>query len=93
MHIQCSLYAINRAHPKLAYLTNLPRAKKEARNYSPDLIHVHYVAGNGLLGLVSKIHPMMSSVWGSDIDSNANSRLVNWIVKKENRAYFFRLPL
>ncbi len=67
---------------KFSYLTNLSQATKEARNFSPDLINIHYVAGNGLLGLWTKIHPMVSSVWGSDIDTNANSRPVNWIVKK-----------
>ncbi len=67
---------------KLSYLTNLIRAKREALNFSPDLIHVHYVAGNGLLGMWTKFHPLVSSVWGSDIDSSANSRAANWIVKK-----------
>jgi len=67
---------------KLSYVTNLSRAKKEANAFSPDLIHVHYVAGNGLLGLWSKIRPMVSSVWGSDIYSYANSWPVNCIVNK-----------
>ena len=66
----------------LSYLKCLGAAKREALKFDPDLIHAHYVAGNGLLGFASKIHPMVASVWGSDIDTNANSGPVNWIVKK-----------
>lgn len=57
----------------LSYLKCLGAAKREALKFDPDLIHAHYVAGNGLLGFASKIHPMVASVWGSDIDTNANS--------------------
>ena len=67
---------------QFSYLKCLGAAKKEALKFSPDLIHAHYVAGNGLLGYASKIHPMVSSVWGSDIDASANSLIVNWIVEK-----------
>jgi len=67
-------------HGKMSYLANLTLARKEALKFKPDLIHIHYVAGNGLLGLATGIHPLVSSVWGSDIDKSANSSPVNWVV-------------
>ncbi len=67
---------------QFSYIKCLPSAKREARKFSPDLIHAHYLAGNGLMAAWSGIHPMVASVWGSDIDTSANNRAVNWIVKR-----------
>jgi glycosyltransferase involved in cell wall biosynthesis len=33
----------------------------------PDILHAHYVADNGLLGMMSGFHPLVLSAWGSDI--------------------------
>lgn len=67
---------------KLSYFSNISRAGEEARKFEPDLVHVHYVIGNGLFGLRSKIRPIVTSVWGSDIDKNANNWLGNRIAGK-----------
>ncbi|HEX2897537.1 MAG TPA: glycosyltransferase family 4 protein [candidate division Zixibacteria bacterium] len=69
-------------HGKLSYLANLSMVRKEAVKFNPGIVHAHYVAGNGLLGLFSSVHPLVLSVWGSDIDKNSNSAPVNWIVDK-----------
>ncbi|MGH8016088.1 MAG: glycosyltransferase family 4 protein, partial [Candidatus Zixiibacteriota bacterium] len=66
----------------LSYFSNIWRAKAEAKLHRPDLVHAHYVTGNGLLALSSGIRPMVSSVWGSDIDTRANNWLANMIAKK-----------
>ncbi len=52
---------------QFSYLKCLPAAKKEALKFSPDLIHAHYVSGNGLLAVWSGIKPLVASVWGADI--------------------------
>lgn len=65
---------------KLTYLANLSLVRNEANKFKPNLVHAHYVAGNGLLGLFAGIHPLVLSVWGSDIDKSSNSAPVNWIV-------------
>lgn len=33
----------------------------------PDILHVHYATGYGLLGALSGFHPFILSVWGSDV--------------------------
>lgn len=50
-----------------SYLSNIKRAKKEAVIFNPDLIHAHYVAGNGLLAWKSGLAPFLGSVWGTDV--------------------------
>ena len=67
---------------KTSYAKIMFRGKAEVKKFKPNLVHIHYVAGNGLLGLCAGVHPMVASVWGSDIDKNANSVLVNWISQK-----------
>lgn len=52
---------------KLSYLWNAKKAVKEAYDFKPDLIHVHYVGGFGIWGAASNFHPLVSSVWGADV--------------------------
>ncbi|MEA2031118.1 MAG: glycosyltransferase family 4 protein, partial [candidate division Zixibacteria bacterium] len=42
-------------------------AVREALDFKPDLIHVHYVTGFGLWGIRSRFSPTVVSVWGSDL--------------------------
>ena len=67
---------------KLSYLSQLSRAAKEAKSFNPDLVHAHYAAGNGLLGLSSRVRPLLVSVWGSDIDKKSNSLIARLITKR-----------
>jgi len=66
---------------KLSYLSQLSRAAKEADSFKPDLVHAHYAAGNGLLGLSCRVRPFLVSVWGSDIDKKSNNPISKWINK------------
>lgn len=52
---------------KWSYVTQAAVATKEARTFSPHLIHVHYAGGFGLWGLRLKFTPTIVSVWGADI--------------------------
>ena len=67
---------------KLSYLSQLSRAAREANSFKPDLVHAHYAAGNGLLGLSCMVRPLLVSVWGSDINKNSNNLIARFITKR-----------
>jgi glycosyltransferase involved in cell wall biosynthesis len=52
---------------KLSYLKLVPFLRKVLRAFQPDLVHAHYATSYGLLGVRSGFHPLIISVWGSDI--------------------------
>ena len=52
---------------KWSYITQAAAAAKEARAFSPHLIHVHYAGGFSLWGMRTGIKPLLISVWGSDL--------------------------
>lgn len=37
------------------------------QDYEPDIVHAHYASSYGLLGALSRFHPFILSVWGSDV--------------------------
>ena len=49
------------------YFTALSEFNKAVKDFKPDLINCHFVPNYGLLGVLSKFHPVAISVWGSDI--------------------------
>jgi glycosyltransferase involved in cell wall biosynthesis len=52
---------------KLKYLRSLKRLKAVIAQFQPDIVHAHYATSYGLLGAMSKFHPFIISVWGSDV--------------------------
>ncbi len=52
---------------KLTYISNTMAAIRHAREFKPDIVHVHYAGGFGLWGVNTKLKPLVVSVWGSDI--------------------------
>lgn len=54
-------------HGKLSYYWLAARAVRLAREFKPDLVHVHYAGGFGLWGARCSFAPLLVSVWGSDI--------------------------
>ena len=52
---------------KLSYLMKLLLVKREIRSFKPDIVHAHFATSNGLLGSLSNFHPLIVSVWGSDV--------------------------
>jgi glycosyltransferase involved in cell wall biosynthesis len=54
---------------KLKYLKALPSIKKIIKEFQPDIVHAHYATSYGLLGALSGFHPLIISVWGSDVFS------------------------
>ncbi|GAB4240196.1 MAG: O-antigen biosynthesis protein WlbH [Stanieria sp.] len=63
------------------YFLNRKHLKKILANLQPDLLHVHYASGYGTLGRLTDYHPLILSVWGSDVyDFPATSFLHRAIV-------------
>lgn len=52
---------------KLVYLGVLSELKNLINDIKPDIVHAHYATSYGLLGALSGFHPLIISVWGSDI--------------------------
>jgi glycosyltransferase involved in cell wall biosynthesis len=52
---------------KLSYLMKLPLVKREIKAFKPDIVHAHFASSYGALGSLSNFHPLIVSVWGSDV--------------------------
>ena len=52
---------------KIKYLKHLVFLKKAINDFSPDIIHAHYISSYGLLGYLSGFKPFILSAWGSDV--------------------------
>ncbi|MFO0582483.1 MAG: glycosyltransferase [Anaeromyxobacter sp.] len=69
--------------PPAGYFLDVPFAKRVIRDVRPDLVHAHYAAGYGTLAALAAGHPLITSVWGSDIyaapeKSPLHRRLIRW---------------
>lgn len=51
----------------LRYLYDIIKVRRLIKEIKPDVLHVHYAVGYGLLGALSGFHPFILSVWGSDV--------------------------
>lgn len=65
------------------YYLNIFQLRKIFNDIKPDLVNVHYASGYGTLVRLSKVKPILLSVWGSDIyDFPHKSKLNSKILKK-----------
>jgi len=46
---------------------NIISIRRLIKKIKPDLLHIHYVGVNGVLGAFAGFHPFILSAWGSDI--------------------------
>ncbi|NLK95029.1 MAG: glycosyltransferase [Clostridiales bacterium] len=72
---------------KLQYVKKFIQVKKIIKKINPDIINAHYASSYGLLGALSKAHPFVLSVWGSDIydfpkKSILHKKLIQFNLKK-----------
>jgi glycosyltransferase involved in cell wall biosynthesis len=51
----------------IKYISAVPSFKKIIRDFKPDLVNCHYLPNYGFLGMMSRFHPLVVSVWGSDV--------------------------
>ncbi|MGE5810037.1 MAG: glycosyltransferase [Ignavibacteria bacterium] len=62
---------------KITYLLSLLKIKKLIKEFKPDILHAHYATSYGLLGALSRFHPFVISVWGTDIISFPNASFLH----------------
>lgn len=55
------------AASKIKYFLAIPRIKKIVRAINPDILIAHYAASYGFIGAMINFHPLVVSVWGSDV--------------------------
>ena len=67
---------------KLSYFSTYKQVVKYTLDFKPDIIHAHYVGGYGFWGMMSKIHPFIVSVWGSDVNELPKNKFNKYLIKK-----------
>lgn len=55
--------------------------RKKVRQIDPELLHSHYVFNNGFFAAFSRVHPHITTAWGSDILVDAQRFFRRQIVK------------
>lgn len=69
---------------KLQYLQTVNLIKKIIKEFKPDIVHAHYASSYGLLGVLSGFHPLVISVWGSDVYKFPNKNFLTKLILKYN---------
>jgi len=70
----------------MGYLTNAALLRRRVQELEPDLVHAHYVSGYGTLATLLAPHPLVLSVWGSDIyEFPSTSPLHAWLIRRNLR--------
>ncbi len=64
---------------KTGYLFCINQVKKYLQQIQPDVVNAHYASSYGWLGALAGFHPLVISVWGSDIFDFPRQ---SWIRKK-----------
>ena len=72
----------------LSYFTQARRAVALAREFCPDIVHVHYAGGFGYWGARCDFAPLLVSIWGSDLVDLPRNPLYRYLIRRTlKRAY------
>ena len=52
---------------KIKYISKVKRISKIIETEKPHILHAHYATSYGLIGVLLNFHPLVISVWGSDV--------------------------
>lgn len=64
-----------------SYILNSYKLRHLCKRIKPDVVHVHYATGFGLLAMLAGVHPNVISCYGSDIFEFPNkNRFNNWLL-------------
>ena len=69
---------------KFKYIKTLKKVKSLIKEINPDIVHSHYATSYGMLGALSKFHPFIISVWGSDVFDFPKKSIIHKKVLKYN---------
>jgi glycosyltransferase involved in cell wall biosynthesis len=75
-----------RTSSNLRYFTASGQVKRIIEQIQPSLLNAHYAAGYGTLGRLSRFHPYILSVWGSDVFDVPLKSLLHRLLIKRNLA-------
>lgn len=80
---QVHLHNLHRICGAASYFTATFALKRLLREQSVDLVNAHYASGYGTLARLARVHPLIVSVWGSDVyDFPRYSFLHRWWLRK-----------
>lgn len=67
----------------LGYFLMAPGVRKLLKKINPDIVNAHYASGYGTTARLVGVHPLVLSVWGSDVyDVPYQSPIHKWLVCK-----------
>ena len=49
------------------YFLNGGELRRDIARFAPDIVNAHYASGYGTLARLARVHPLLLSVWGSDV--------------------------
>lgn len=67
---------------KLNYLLHPPYIRAYLDKIKPDVLHAHYVSSYGVIGCLTGFHPLVVSVWGTDIYDAPKNLIMKHLIKK-----------
>jgi glycosyltransferase involved in cell wall biosynthesis len=68
-----------------SYFRRAAEAVRLAREFRPDLVHVHYAGGFGLWGARCDFAPVLISVWGSDVVDLPHDLIHRFVIRRALR--------
>jgi glycosyltransferase involved in cell wall biosynthesis len=72
-----AIFQTDGSFSKIYYLRYLTNLKQVIKKISPSIIHAHYASSYGLFASLMNFHPIIISVWGSDIYNFPNKSLLH----------------
>jgi len=67
---------------QLSYYFQARNAVKLAKDFQPDLVHVHYAGGFGYWGTRCDFAPLLVSVWGADVVDLPRNPIYRWLIRR-----------
>ena len=68
------------------YFRNAVALRRLLREHAPDLLNAHYASGYGTTAALAGFHPLLLSVWGSDVyDFPHEGRVQAWLLRRNLR--------
>jgi len=82
----CEIYKLEKGLKYITFWNRIRKIKALLRKIKPDLVHAHYITTYGFMAALSGFHPLIISVWGSDIlIAPKESRILKYRAKKAIR--------
>lgn len=69
-------------HGNWSYVRYAAAAAAAAREFKPDLVHVHYAGGPAVWALKTKLKPLVVSVWGADVMDLPRNPFFRFLIRR-----------